>query len=75
MVATYNRTKDFTKNFKYDTEKEQEDLMHINADVKTIVQLDGGNEYGITQKQYIINLILMVLLFSCYSFSFWLTDF
>jgi hypothetical protein len=43
--------------------------------VKTVVQLDGGNEYGISQKQYAINLTLMVLLFTCFSFMFWLVDF
>ena len=36
---------------------------------------DGGNDYGITNREYIINVILYSLLFSCFSFCFWLSDF
>jgi hypothetical protein len=39
------------------------------------VKKDGGNEYGITQNEYVINVILFSLLFTCFSFCFWLTDF
>lgn len=39
------------------------------------VKKDGGNEYGLSDREYIINVVLFSLLFSCFSFCFWLTDF
>ena len=38
-------------------------------------KLDGGNHYGLTTSDYIRNIIIMTLLFTGFSFSFWLTDF
>lgn len=49
--------------------------MSVGMDAKSEHKLDGGNVYGISNKQYTINLILLVILFSSYSFSFWLIDF
>jgi isoprenylcysteine carboxyl methyltransferase (ICMT) family protein YpbQ len=39
------------------------------------VKADGGNEYGLTDREYYTNVVLFCLLFSCFSFNFWLTDF
>lgn len=39
------------------------------------VKADGGNEYGISDREYYTNVVLFCLLFSCFSFNFWLTDF
>lgn len=39
------------------------------------VKKDGGNEYGITNSDYVKNVILFSLLFTCFSFCFWLSDF
>jgi hypothetical protein len=36
---------------------------------------DGGNEYGLTWSQFVINVFLMSLLATFYSFSYWLLDF
>lgn len=36
---------------------------------------DGGNLYGISNGKFVINIILMSLLFTCFSFCFWLSDF
>lgn len=59
----------------FDTEKEVDDLKSEGADVKSQAKLDGGNIYGISQSQFVINVILLAALFSSFSFSFWLTDF
>lgn len=39
------------------------------------VKKDGGNEYGLSDREYITNVVLFCLLFTCFSFCFWLTDF
>ena len=70
-----NKTETFTNKFKYDTEKEIIDINTEGGDAKTEHKLDGGNVYGITTPQYIKNLVLMCLLFTGFSFCFWLTDF
>lgn len=49
-VANFNANKEFTRKFKFDTEKEMEDVKSMHDDAKTVVQLDGGNEYGITTR-------------------------
>jgi hypothetical protein len=36
---------------------------------------DGGNEYGLTWSQFVLNVFLMSLLATFYSFSYWLLDF
>lgn len=65
----------------FDTEKENAD-MAILGEQRTedgyrvkVVRKDGGNLYGLTNKDFYSNLIIMCLLFSCFSFSFWLADF
>ena len=47
----------------------------MGMDENQVKRRDGGNEYGLTDGQYYTNLILMCLLFTCFSFSFWLVDF
>jgi hypothetical protein len=75
-VAKFNRNTSFTDNFKFNTEKEVEDIMsQANKGAKTEQTLDAGNEYGLSTMEYIKNLVLMSLLFTSFSFSFWLTDF
>jgi len=74
-IAKMNSNNNFSADFKFDTEKELEDLENEGFDAKTVRRLDGGNEYGITMKQYVLNVILMSLLFSGFSFCFWLADF
>jgi len=59
--------------FKFDVEKAAEDAA-ANPESKEALR-DGGNEYGITNGEFTKNLILMSLLFTCFSFSFWLCDF
>jgi len=75
QIANLNRTKSFTRKFKFDTEKELEELEKVGADAKTEHKLDGGNEYGITNSQFATNLVIVTLLFVGFSFNFWLTDF
>ena len=36
---------------------------------------DGGNEFGLTWSQFVMNVFLMSLLATFYSFSYWLLDF
>jgi hypothetical protein len=36
---------------------------------------DGGNEFGLTWSQFVLNVFLMSLLATFYSFSYWLLDF
>lgn len=76
-MAKFNgNTGKFTSAFKFNTEKEVEDIMsQANKGTKTEQTLDAGNEYGLTSREYIVNLILMTLLFTSFSFSFWLCDF
>ena len=74
-LANMNSNPKFDKNFKYNTEKEFDDLTSQGRDAKTEHKLEAGNEYGITNREYYKNLVLMSLLFTSFSFSFWLTDF
>jgi hypothetical protein len=70
-INNYNQEK-----FKFDTEKQNEELVAAAGDNKSqLAKKDGGNEYGITTGAYIKNVILLSLLFTCFSFSFWLSDF
>jgi len=48
-------------------------VMSVNSAMT--VKADGGNEYGLSDREYYTNVILFCLLFSCFSFNFWLTDF
>lgn len=75
QVAKINRNEGYTDKYKFDTEKEMIDIASEGGDAKTEHKLDGGNVYGITQSEYIKNLIIMCLLFTCFSFCFWLVDF
>lgn len=75
-MAKFNKNASFTSSFKFNTEKEVEDIMsQANKGAKTEQTLDAGNEYGLTSRDYVVNLILMTLLFTSFSFSFWLCDF
>ena len=49
-------------------------MTESGRDVK-IIREDGGNLYGISNQEFFANVVLMCLLFSCFSFSFWLADF
>lgn len=75
MVAKFNNTATFTKDFKFNTEQEVAALEQGGFDAMTEKKLDGGNEYGISTRQYTINLVILILLFSANSFIFWLGDF
>jgi len=78
LVARINGTDKFNKhNFKFDTEKELEDIQNQGevAEDQKIQRKDGGNEFGISDSDFYKNLALMCLLFTCFSFSFWLADF
>ena len=78
-VASVNGIENFNSdNFFFDTEQQNRELDAARSDVmsnKTVNVKDGGNEYGITTAVYVKNTILMTLLFTCFSFSFWLTNF
>lgn len=74
-MAVLNSITFYQKNFKFDTEKELEDLAREGADARTEHKLDGGNEYGITNSQFLVRLLQLALLFTGFSFCFWLTDF
>ena len=78
-VASVNGIENFNSdNFFFDTEQQNRELDAARSDVmsnKTVNVKDGGNEYGITTAAYVKNTILMTLLFTCFSFSFWLTNF
>jgi hypothetical protein len=81
-VAYINGVRHFNpNNFKFDNEHQQEVLAQmmenqaLSEQSARTVKKDGGNDYGITNRQYIINVILYSLLFSCFSFCFWLSDF
>jgi len=39
---------------------------------RAVVKKDGGNLYGLTNGEFYFNLCLMALLFTMFSFSFWL---
>lgn len=47
----------------------------MSANSARTVKANGGNEYGLTDREYYTNVILFCLLFTCFSFNFWLTDF
>jgi hypothetical protein len=36
---------------------------------------EGGNEYGLSNREFYTNVVLFCLLFTCNSFLFWLVDF
>ena len=77
-VARINGIKNYNEDkFKFDTEKQNEELAAaIDSVAKSqLGKKDGGNEYGITFGTYVKNVILLSLLFTCFSFSFWLSDF
>jgi hypothetical protein len=42
---------------------------------KKVGRKDGGNLYGISNAEFAANVTLMCLMFTCFSFSFWLADF
>jgi len=77
-----NSVRHFNKdNFKFDNEHQQEIIAQM-METRTLsegsarsAKKDGGNEYGITNNEYIKNVILFSLLFTCFSFCFWLSDF
>jgi cation transport ATPase len=74
-AAKVNGTTKFNKNsFKFDTEKAKEELEEGKEKAEG-EKKDGGNEYGISEGEFVRSLILMCLLFTCFSFSFWLVDF
>lgn len=73
-VARANGARRFPSRFKFDTEKDNEELEKA-SNGREFKKIGSGNEYGITTSQYIWNLIMMILLFTCFSFSFWLIDF
>lgn len=50
------------------------DMLHM-ADGEVKAKRDGGNLYGLTNTQFVANLIIFSLMFTCFSFSFWLADF
>jgi hypothetical protein len=52
----------------------QKEMMDDAVSTKT-VKKDAGNEYGLTTGEFVKNVILMCLLFTCFSFSFWLSSF
>lgn len=77
-----NSVRHFNKdNFKFDNEHQQEIIAQmmetrtLSEDSARSAKKDGGNEYGITNNEYIKNVILFSLLFTCFSFCFWLSDF
>ena len=81
-VARINGVRHFNpQNFKFDNEYQQEliaemmENQHMSIRSSLTVKKDGGNEYGLSDREYIINVVLFSLLFSCFSFCFWLTDF
>lgn len=82
VVARYNGVRNYNhQNFKFDNEMQQE-LLTMMMERQTLSEhsaksqkADGGNEYGITNREYVINVILFCLLFTCFSFCFWLSDF
>lgn len=74
------------QNFKFDNEVQQElvvqmmdnqadNMVAMSINSTRTVKADGGNEYGLSNREYYTNVILFCLLFSCFSFCFWLTDF
>ena len=76
VVAHVNGIKNYnSQNFMFDTEKEKMDMMHMDEGEIAKPKRDGGNLYGITTGKFVVNLIIFSLLFTCFSFSFWLADF
>lgn len=76
VVAHVNGIKNYnSQNFMFDTEKENMDMLHLDEGEVKAQKRDGGNLYGVTNSQFIVNIIIMSLLFTCFSFSFWLADF
>jgi len=71
-VAKANGVKDYNSNFKFDTEKDLEDA---KSDYDMQHRIDGGNLYGLSTQTFVVNVVLMSLLFTCFSFCFWLSDF
>ena len=75
-VASYNGVKDYKQeNFKFDAEVVEEDQEAGAAPSTKSAKVDPANEFGLTQMQFIANVVLMTALFSCFSFCFWLSDF
>ena len=58
--------------YKFDTEKDLEDAKTEN-DMEN--RIDGGNLYGLSNSTFVKNVVLMSVLFTCFSFCFWLSDF
>jgi hypothetical protein len=48
---------------------------NLTNDTSGTLKKDGGNEYGITICQFVLNLIILSLLATCFSFSYWLLTF
>lgn len=49
--------------------------MNLKEGEKPQEKAEGGNVYGLSNGEFIKNVIILSLLFTCFSFSFWLTDF
>lgn len=68
-----------SKNFEFDTEYENKKLAEANMNLaegeKPAEKKEGGNVYGLSNFEFIKNVVILSLLFTCFSFSFWLTDF
>lgn len=79
-VAKINGIENYnSKNFEFDVEYENKKLAEANMNLKEgekpTEKREGGNVYGLTNGEFIKNVIILSLLFTCFSFSFWLTDF
>lgn len=58
--------------YKFDTEKDLEDA---KTEIDMENRIDGGNLYGLSNSTFVKNVVLMSVLFTCFSFCFWLSDF
>lgn len=79
-VAKVNGIENYnSKNYEFDVEYENKKLAEANMNLKEgekpQEKAEGGNVYGLTNGEFIKNVIILSLLFTCFSFSFWLTDF
>lgn len=46
-----------------------------NNSAQGSTKVDPANEYGITNSEFILNTSMLALMFTCFSFCYWLSDF